>query len=94
MIEAHQSLSIIYFLTISFSAPGYPNYYNKRNLILYTYRILHTISLSHGPYAGGYKALYSTFPLGMVLHYFAVAHFFPHENGIPGAYKLLQGLLV
>ncbi|BCR99699.1 Zn(II)2Cys6 transcription factor domain-containing protein [Aspergillus luchuensis] len=92
--EAHQGPSFTYFLTIPFSSPGCPNYRNERNPTLHAHRIIYTIPLSHGPYAGGYGALCSTFPLGMALRYLAVAHLFPHEGGdTQGVHKLSQELV-
>ncbi|KAL3483435.1 hypothetical protein BJX62DRAFT_249473 [Aspergillus germanicus] len=63
------------------SSPECPNYYNERNPTLHAHRIIHTMPLSHGPFAGGYGALCSTFPLGIALRYLLVAHFFPHDDG-------------
>ncbi|RDH24488.1 hypothetical protein M747DRAFT_253615 [Aspergillus niger ATCC 13496] len=92
--EAHQGPSFAHFLTIPFSSPGCPNYRDERNPTLHAHRIIHTIPLSHGRYAGGYGALCSTFPLGMSLRYFAVAHLFPHEGGdTQGVHKLSQELV-
>ncbi|KAL3488017.1 hypothetical protein BJX62DRAFT_253613 [Aspergillus germanicus] len=60
------------------SSPGCPTYYNERNPTLHAHRIIHAMPLSHGPFAGGYGALCSTFPLGIALRYLVVAHLFLH----------------
>lgn len=85
--EADQNPFFACFSTIPFSSQGCPNYHNERNPTLHAHRIIHAIPLSHGPYAGGYGALCSTFPLGMALRYLIVAHFFPHEGDSQGAQK-------
>ncbi|GKZ27225.1 hypothetical protein AbraIFM66951_004584 [Aspergillus brasiliensis] len=91
--EGHQSPGFAYFLPVPFSSPGCPNYLNERNPTLHAIRIFHTIPLSHGPYAGGYGALCSTFPLGMALRYSAVAHLFPHEGDTQDTHKLFHELV-
>ncbi|KAL2827116.1 hypothetical protein BJY01DRAFT_241219 [Aspergillus pseudoustus] len=78
--SSSSSSSSAFSTSIPFSSPGSPNYHNERNPTLHAHRIIHTMPLSHGPLAGGYGALCSTFPLGMALRYLVVAHLFPHEG--------------